>query len=69
MEESTQESETQTDPIPRSFMIIAAVALVWNLLGVTAYIMQVTMDEASLLALPEAERLIYETTPAWARTS
>jgi len=47
-------------------MLIASVALLWNLLGVSAYVMQVTMSDAALQALPEAERLLHESTPAWA---
>lgn len=51
---------------PGWFMVVAAVLLVWNLLGVMAYIAQVTMSPEALAALPEAQRQIYETTPAWA---
>jgi hypothetical protein len=59
-------SEKVQDAIPRSFWIISAVALVWNLLGVAAYVMQVTMSEDALMKLPEAERMLYENIPAWA---
>ena len=59
-------SEKVQDAIPRSFWIISAVALVWNLLGVAAYVMQVTMTEDALMKLPEAQRMFYETMPAWA---
>jgi len=59
----TELSNRQT---PKWFMIVAAVLLVWNLLGVMAYIMQVTMAPEVLAALPEAERQLYESTPAWA---
>lgn len=51
---------------PRSFWIISIVALLWNLLGVLAYVMQVTMSEEALAALPDAERMLYEDVPAWA---
>jgi hypothetical protein len=51
---------------PKWFKIIAITALIWNLLGVMAYIMQVTMSPEALAALPEAERLLYETVPSWA---
>ena len=51
---------------PRWFMIVAAVLLVWNLLGVMAYIMQVMMSPETLAALPEEQRQLYEDTPAWA---
>ena len=48
------------------FWIIGIVALIWNLMGAFAYINQVTMTEEALVALPEAERAMYENVPAWA---
>ncbi len=51
---------------PRSFYVISGVALAWNLLGVMAYIMQVTMSQEALNALPDAERMLYENAPSWA---
>ena len=51
---------------PKWFTVVAAIALVWNLLGVMAYIMQVTMSPETLAALPDEQRQLYETTPAWA---
>ena len=51
---------------PTWFTVVAAVALVWNLLGVMAYIMQVTMSPEALAVLPEEQRQMYENTPAWA---
>lgn len=51
---------------PRSFYVIGGVALAWNLLGVMAYIMQVTMSPEALSALPNAERMLYENMPDWA---
>lgn len=51
---------------PKWFMIVSAILLVWNLLGVMAYIMQVTMSPETIAALPEAQRQLYENTPAWA---
>jgi membrane protein CcdC involved in cytochrome C biogenesis len=71
MDDPTEESlpTEQDSPIPRSFMLISAGALVWNLLGVAAYISQVTMSEAALAALPEGERLLYETIPVWATSA
>jgi hypothetical protein len=50
---------------PRSFLIISVAALVWNLLGVMSYIMQVTMSPEALAQMPEAERLLYESLPSW----
>ena len=51
---------------PRWFMIVAVVLLVWNLLGVMAYIMQVMMSPETLAALPQEQRQLYENTPVWA---
>lgn len=59
-------SETTKNNAPKWFTVVAAVLLVWNLLGVMAYVMQVTMSPEVIAALPEAQRQIYENTPAWA---
>lgn len=58
-------NETAGRGIPRKFYWISALALAWNLAGVMAYVGQVTMSEETLAALPDAERLFYETMPAW----
>lgn len=59
-------SEKLKNKAPAWFMIAAVILLVWNLFGVMAYIMQVTMSPDALAALSEEERLLFETTPAWA---
>ncbi len=48
---------------PIWFWVVAALGLVWNVMGVAAFIMQMTQD---LAALPEPQRIFYETTPMWA---
>jgi hypothetical protein len=48
------------------FWVVSGIALVWNLMGVMAYIMQVTMSPEALQALPENERTLIESVPAWA---
>lgn len=58
-------SEGFADRPPRSFWIISAIALLWNLLGIMAFVMQVNMSAASKAALSEAERALYESTPGW----
>jgi hypothetical protein len=47
------------------FWVVSAIALVWNLMGVMAYIMQVTMSPEALQALPENERTLMESVPMW----
>ena len=51
---------------PVWFFVLAAVLLGWNLMGVMAYIMQVTMSPDVLAALPDAQRELIENTPKWA---
>ena len=59
-------SEESNNNPPRFFYLISGFALVWNLLGVGAYVSQVTMSPDALSALPEAERMLYENVPVWA---
>ena len=49
-----------------AFWVIAVVALIWNLMGVMAYLGQAYMTDEALAALPEAERVFQENYPAWA---
>jgi hypothetical protein len=58
-------SEQSVDSLSRSFWIIGVAALLWNALGVMTYVMQVTMSDEALGALPETERMLYENIPAW----
>ncbi|CAL2101015.1 conserved membrane protein of unknown function [Tenacibaculum sp. 190130A14a] len=47
------------------FWVIGIFALIWNAMGVMAYIGQAYMTNEMLAALPEAERALYENVPAW----
>lgn len=52
---------------PTSFWIVAAVALLWNLIGLILYYMQVTAsDEMLSAAYGEAEFEFIKSIPAWA---
>ncbi len=59
-------SFTAKESPPRGFWIIAILALLWNLTGVVAYIMDVTMSPEALAALPSAEQALFASVPAWA---
>ena len=59
-------SETTQNKAPGWFMLVAVVLFGWNLMGVAAYIMQAMMSPEALAALPDAQRQLYENTPAWA---
>lgn len=51
---------------PRSIWVIGIAALLWNLLGVMAFVAHISVGEEALSQLPEAERALYEATPLWA---
>lgn len=59
-------SEESIGGTPRSFLIIGIIALLWNLMGVASYIMWVTTSPEALANMPEAERALMESSPAWA---
>jgi len=50
---------------PIWFLIIGVLALIWNLMGVGAYIAQAYMTDEALAALTESERVMYENLPTW----
>ncbi len=56
--------ETGTKP-PRSFYIIGIAALIWNLIGVMTYVMQVTMNDAAMAALPDDQQAFIQNSPVW----
>jgi len=61
---------TSTDTKPTTtFWIITVLALLWNIMGVVAYIMQVTMTPEAIAALPENQRAMYTDVPAWATSA
>jgi len=47
------------------FTPVAILALLWNLLGASAYLMDVTMSPEAVAKLGEAERAMYASRPAW----
>jgi len=55
----------QSIKIPTWFIVTAWVALVWNLLGVMAFVMQMNMGPEVIAALPEKKQLMYQNIPMW----
>lgn len=47
------------------FWVISIVALIWNAMGVMAYLGQAYMTDEVRDALPEAQRALYENVPSW----
>ena len=66
MSESTQEIASNKNSIPKWFTIAAAFALVWNLLGVMAFVGQMTMTDEMMAQLPQTEQELYAAIPIWA---
>lgn len=56
--------ESQKPPL--WFWILSALMLLWNGLGVMAYIQDATLSSAALQAMPDAERALRLSRPAWA---
>ncbi|NCN84819.1 MAG: hypothetical protein GW808_01405 [Sphingomonadales bacterium] len=50
---------------PIWFWLVGVVALLWNGLGVLAYLQQVTMSAAEFAALPELQQDLLSTQPLW----
>lgn len=59
-------SEEVSSGPPRSFYVISAVALVWNLIGVMQYVMRVTMTEAGIAELSVDQQAFISEIPTWA---
>jgi len=51
-------------PTP-TFWVIGIAALVWNIMGVTAYLGQAYMTDEILGTFPESEQIYYTNIPAW----
>ncbi len=51
---------------PIWYWIVAGLALLWNIMGLVAFFMQVTMSEETLSAMPPADQVMYENIPTWA---
>ncbi|MBL4710150.1 MAG: hypothetical protein JKY48_17100 [Flavobacteriales bacterium] len=50
---------------PTWFMVVSIIALIWNIMGVMAYLSQAYMPQEVLDLMSEAERTLMESTPAW----
>ena len=54
---------------PAWFWVIALVALIWNLMGVMAYLEEVTLTDSEIAAMDINMRNLHLTTPTWATAS
>lgn len=51
---------------PGWYKVVAAVALVWNLLGCLAFAADLALSPEAAAQLPEAQQALYAARPAWA---
>lgn len=56
---------TETNKPGIVYWIIGAIALLWNLMGVNAYLQQAYQTEAFLAAYNEDQLALMDSTPAW----
>jgi hypothetical protein len=52
--------------VPKWFKIVAAVALLWNLLGCAAYLADVTLKPEDVAKMSPEQQELYAARPAWA---
>ena len=63
---SENEQAPEIVAIPRWFNVVAILAVIWNLLGVMAFVNHMMMTPEMIAALPIAEQNLYATVPLWA---
>jgi hypothetical protein len=56
---------TAATPRPTSFWVIAIAALIWNLIGMAMFYMQINMSPEQLATMTAEQRQVYEATPSW----
>ncbi len=52
---------------PKWLLILASVLIIWNLLGVVAFLMQMSMTPEQIALLPENEQILYQDIPLWVK--
>lgn len=58
---------TNENKIPIWFWIVAVIALLWNLMGLSAFYSDMTITPERLAAMTDGQRGLYETQPLWAK--
>lgn len=54
-----------TNSAPKWYKPVTIVALLWNLVGVMAFFMEVNKSDEAIAMLSESERLVYANMPIW----
>jgi hypothetical protein len=51
--------------VPKWFLPVAIIALLWNLMGCAAYLSDAMLTAADVAKMSEAEKVLYDARPAW----
>ncbi len=54
-----------TNKIPKWYMVVSTVLLLWNLMGLFAFFSDMMVSPEALKAMPEATRKLYTEAPSW----
>jgi hypothetical protein len=54
-----------TRAVPVWFWIVGIIVLLWNLMGLMAFVIQMMMTDEAMAALPDAQQEIYRNIPMW----
>lgn len=50
---------------PKWYWVVSIIALLWMLVGVMSWVMDLMMDEAALAQMSEAQQQVYRSRPSW----
>ncbi len=53
-------------PLPKWYKPLAVIALIWNLMGCAAYLIDVTITPEALAQMTAEQQALYASRPAWA---
>ncbi|MEO9946746.1 hypothetical protein [Paraglaciecola sp.] len=59
-------SNINKDITPKWFVALVILLAIWNLLGIGAFVMQVSMTPDKIASLPISEQALYQNIPSWA---
>ena len=62
-------TQASLTPSPKWFSVVAVLALIWNLLGVMAFISQIMMTPEMIEEMPKAQQTLYQDIPLWANAA
>jgi hypothetical protein len=58
-------SQSATTKPPTWYWVVAGIALVWMLIGVMSWVMDLMTDEAAIAQMTEAQQQLYRSRPSW----